>query len=277
MTLYLNCNDNDFSFNKKQYLLRAAKRLGIDFVKDIVQVGDEPKDYVLNIEPYDFVKGNKWTGIWEIDLLLDRKQLSEKEWESADTVFTAISTVPPRFKKFRTVLLPQAVDSEIHRFFPDITKTSDVCFMGSMHDPTYRKRIEAYELLKKHFNCQFYDKTKIEDYMSKANGARVQFIRSMATDIADGELAQRFFECLAVGPVLTNYVKDLEHTGLVEGEDYLSYRDDFEMLTKLRYLLDNPEYANKVAINGRRKAGLYHLYEHRLITISNYAFDNNTD
>lgn len=35
MNLYLNSDNGLFSFNKKVYLIRAAERLGIDYVKDI--------------------------------------------------------------------------------------------------------------------------------------------------------------------------------------------------------------------------------------------------
>jgi spore maturation protein CgeB len=78
---------------------------------------------------------------------------------------------------------------------------------------------------------------------------------------------KRFFECLAIGPVLTNYVPDLESTGLIEGEDYLAYRTDAELLSKMKQLVTNPEFAQKIAINGRKKALELHTYEQRLETI----------
>ena len=67
MILYLSCQDNPITFNKKNYLLRAAKRLGLYWIKDYD--GSSNPEYILNIEPYEqFYKGTKWTGIWEIDL-----------------------------------------------------------------------------------------------------------------------------------------------------------------------------------------------------------------
>ncbi len=219
--MILNCLDKEKG--KGFYLERAAKRLGIKLEDD---------GRVLNIEPYKFKKGEKWTGIWEIDLLLDREEMSEENWNCADTIFTAISAVPPRLQKFKTQLLFQASDPELHQRKPD--PQYDVIFSGSSEHPCYRERERLYSLIKQKFSYKDYGKGhSIEGYVTACNTARVQFIRSMKTQIADGELAQRFFEGLAIGPVLTNYVPDLELTGLKEGMDYLSYRNDKEMLEKL--------------------------------------------
>ena len=91
-----------------------------------------------------------------------------------------------------------------------------------------------------------------------------------------GEIAQRFFECLAIGPVLTNYVDDLKYTGLVEGEDYLSYKDDAEMISKMEYLVNNPVESDKIAKSGRLKSILFHSYENRLVSIINAIKEHDT-
>ena len=51
MILYLSCQDNPITFNKKNYLLRAAKRLGLYLIKDYD--GSSNPEYILNIEPYE--------------------------------------------------------------------------------------------------------------------------------------------------------------------------------------------------------------------------------
>jgi len=226
--MIFNCEDK--IKGKGFYLERAAKRLGIELKDD---------GYVLNIEPYNFKKGAIWTGIWEIDLLLDRPEMTEENWAQADTIFTAVSIIPERFKKFNTTLLFQAADLELHKREPNYQY--DVVFSGSITNPCYQERERVYNLIKEKFTFKDYGKDKsIEDYVKCCNTARVQFIRSMKTLLGDGELAQRFFEALAIGPTLTNYVPDLELTGLEEGVDYMSYKNDKEMLEKLEYLLNNP-------------------------------------
>ena len=266
MILYLNANDRDVTWNKKQYLLEAAKRIGLPV--EPLKAGVEA-EYVLNIEPFDFVKGSKWTGIWEIDLLADRSETG-KHWGEADVTFVAGSIYAGRIQG-NPRLLFQACEPTF--YYPEIKKEYDFVITGSMHEPQYHKRIEAVEELKKHFTYFDFGKDKPpQEYTKHISTARVQFIRSMATPLGDGEIAQRFFECLAIGPVLTNDAEDLKHTGLVEGEDYFSYKDHFEMLNKFKYLLDHPEFALKMARNGRNKALAYHTYEARLVTIFQYIW-----
>lgn len=230
--MIFNCQDK--IKGKGFYLERAAERLGIEIKED---------GYVLNIEPYEFKKGDIWTGIWEIDLLLDRHEMTTENWSQADTIFTAISTIPPRFKNFRTELLFQASDPQIHIKNPKYEY--DIVFCGSKENPCYKERERIYNLIKEKFSFKDYGKNhSLQGYVDACNTARIQFIRSMKTDLAEGELAQRFWEGLAIGSVLTNYVPDLELTGLVEGKDYLSYRNDSDMLEKIDWMLKNPRVIN---------------------------------
>lgn len=277
MKLYLNCDNNESeSFTKKNYLLAAANRLGIsDQIEEYI---DGEVENVLNIEPFTkFVKGTKWTGIWEIDLLCDRVEASETNWVESDVVFIAISTIPKRLEPFRhkTELLFQACDPMIHKRLETIKQEYDFVFCGSLGIHWYTERERVMELLRKS-EFTFKDFPKGEGpgkYVENINHAKVQFIRSMKTNVADGELAQRFFECLAIGPVLTNYVEDLKYTGLIEGEDYMAYRDDGEMLKNMKLLTFDPELAQRIADNGRKKALTYHTYEHRLVTILQHLQD----
>lgn len=269
-TIYLNCDDRENSWNKKKYLLAADDRLGDErHFRDIKESPEQP-DYVLNIEPCSFKTGKVWTGIWEIDLIFDRAQTSESDWVVADDVLLAVSTIPERLERFRnkTTLLFQACDPTFNRRYPNIKPEYDFVICGSGGD-FYKERERCYDILKEKFTYKGYDKGRTpQDYSRCLNTARVQFIRSANTVIADGEIAQRFFECLAIGPVLTNWCDDLENTGLVAGRDYLAYHDDEEMVKGMKKLLD-PEFGKWVANNGRKKALLFHTYEHRIITILN--------
>jgi hypothetical protein len=76
MIIWLNCQDNDITFNKKNYLLRAAERMtSVNIFRDIKTRGDEPLDFVLNITPYEScIAGNQWTAVWELDQVCNRSQ-----------------------------------------------------------------------------------------------------------------------------------------------------------------------------------------------------------
>lgn len=276
MKLFLNCEDNEITLNKKQYLLRATERLGITNVFDIKRrEGDEPTDYILNIEPYSFKKGNKWTGVWEIDLLCDRQQTGT-DWPYVDAIFLAGMSYASRLHGFKNKIhyLFQACDPLIHKKV-HTDNIYDFVQCGSMTATWHDERNRLVTLLREKYSFVDYGKDyKPEQYIKNISSARIQFIRSMKSGIADGEIAQRFFECLALGPVLTNYVKDLDYLGLDEGIDYFSYKNDYEMLTKFQYLIQYPNEALKMAENGRRKALMLHTYEHRLISILNILYES---
>ena len=73
MNLFINCDDNPITLNKKNYLLAAAKRLGIDAVRDLKsRTSDEENKFCLNVEPCTFYAGTRWSGMWEIE---DRKSV----------------------------------------------------------------------------------------------------------------------------------------------------------------------------------------------------------
>lgn len=272
MILYLNCQDNPITLNKKNYLLRAAERLCIGFVQNLPN--NVSPEYVLNIEPYNFRKGSKWTGVWEIDLLCDRADAGPM-WSECDVVYLAGKAIPERLPRENTRLLFQACDTQFHKRNMNIKQEYDVVFCGQMSYPWYKERDRLLSLIKDRYTYyQFANNVGIEQYVNHQSTAKVQFIRSMGTTIADGELAQRFFECLAIGPVLTNYVPDLEYLGLVEGIDYLSYKNDEEMFQKLDYLLRDEGIRLRIAENGQKKALQFHTYEHRLIQILNDIYNN---
>lgn len=270
MILYLNCDKDPLnkSFTKADYLLRATNKYGVTVQMYTPSI--QP-DYVLNIEPFHhFVQGTKWTGVWEIDVLCDRREMSDSNWAVSDSVFVAVSTIPSRLNNMahKAQLLFQAIDPTIHKRIDSIQQTYDYVLCGSNGLAIYHKRDKAFKLLSQNFNYIDYKKGfSPEEYIKKLNTAKVQFIRSMNTPIGDGELAQRFFECLAIGPVLTNDCFDLQFTDLVEGVDYMSYKDDREMLAKMKLLVEDATLRNSIAENGRKKGLLFHTYSNRLNTI----------
>jgi len=274
MILYLNCNTNKRdSWTKDVYLLRAAKRLGIKYVKKY-EPQKEPvePEYVLNIEPYSFKKGKKWTGIWEIDLLLQH-QLNPEHYKQADVIFCAVNFIPKVIKPFKEkcVLLYQACDPKIHHPYKEIRKKYDIVFYGNDEFDIYSERRRIYKLLQEKYNVKMGGRHLSPPTYSKLlNEAKIQFIRSLGQTPEQGEIAQRFFECLAIGPVLTNWCEDLSYLG-GEGIDFCSYRNDEEMFLKLDRLLKDENYREYVANNGRKKALAFHTYQHRLATILYYA------
>jgi hypothetical protein len=192
-------------------------------------------------------------------------------WVCADEIFLANSLFPEKTIPFKegTNILFQACDPEIHKPLP-IEKQYDFVFSGSMGGEMYKERERVYQLLAGSFSFKDFGKNHPpEEYVECLNSARVQFVRSGSTHVAFSYLAQRFFECLAIGPVLTDYHSDLQLIGLTENVDYMAYRNDVEMISKMKFLVDFPKQAALIAHHGRQKALMLHTYEHRLMSIIN--------
>ncbi len=214
--LYLNSSKQDI-LTKHDYLLRAAKRLG--FKNVISYEGQENPEYVLNIQPYHtcFVKGSKWTGVWEIDCLVKRFRMT-RYWQRVDTIFVA-NFIEPVDLIDNVHVLFQACDLELYK--KKIKPKYDFVLIGTTTDDSYARdltgknldiyteRMRCVNLLKEKYTFNLIEapwkhRLPIQEYINQLQLGKVQFIRSMEVD-GKGEIAQRFFECLAIGPVLTNY------------------------------------------------------------------------
>jgi len=269
MNLYLNSEKDEglVTWTKKDYLLAAAERLGLDFVKDDNAIPGE-KDYVLNIQPCVIHKGKEWTGLWHIDVQLDSD--FPDYYKDVDSVFVAssmgIRPIPSQIVMF------QACDPTFHR--PEAEKTHDLVFCGSMGPVTiYKERARLFALLENKYDCATVpDRNPPNKYIDIISTARVQLVQPGFTKKSEcGMCAQRFFECLGIGPVLCAYSPDLDLLGLVEGRDYLAYRDDKELISNMDKLLASKKLRDRIAKSGRQMALHLHSYEHRLISIINHV------
>ena len=254
--------ESQVSWTKKDYLLAAAKRLGIDYVRDIKDDAG-PHENILNIQPCEIGKGSVWTGLWHIDVSLGSD--FPDIYKDMDTVFVA-STVGVRPYK-KEIVMFQACDPT---FYSPKEKTHDLVFCGSCTPASiYEERGRVHALFKKKYDCVTTGKgLPPKTYTDVISTARVQLVQPGYTKKSKyGMCAQRFFECLAIGPVLCAYTPDLELLGLVEGRDYFSYKNDKALIKKMDRLLKSKKLRNEVARNGRQQALNLHCYEHRLVTI----------
>jgi hypothetical protein len=173
-----------------------------------------------------------------------------------------------RVKYDKAKLLFQACDPVLHKRVGVPEYDYVVCgLMGGAYNGE-RERLHRI-LAEKFKSFDGANGHRPEQYVKTLSKGRVQWVRTANTEGNFEMAAQRFFESLAIGPVLTNWTDDLPLTGLVENEDYMAYRNDQECIEKMELLLNDEELRNKIATNGRNKALLLHTYEHRLISILN--------
>jgi hypothetical protein len=268
--LYLNAENNKVTWNKKNYLLEAAKRLGIK-VKDAHGVVNP--ECVLNIQPFGtFLPGCKWTGIWHIDVCLD-SHIPDQYYYLANDVFVASNQMIKKYDKAKVLF--QACDPILDRRIPEIKQEYDFVACGLMGGAYNGERERLFNILAEKFKtANLGSGLAPHKYVEVLNRGKIQWVR---TANASKEMAaQRFFESLAIGPVLTNWTDDLPLTGLIEDEDYMAYRNDQECIEKMELLLNDEELRNKIATNGRIKALTYHTYDHRLMSILNICREYET-
>lgn len=268
-TLALNCINEGVSLNRKQSLLAAAERMSI---KDIEIIDGDEGDYVLNIQPFNFAKGKEWTGMWHIDVMLGGDPV--KYYDDVDSLFVSSPTMSD--PRPWAIPLFQGIDPLLHRRLPHIVQEYDFIICGSVGEPFHKERAHTYDVLKEAgFTYKDYGKgLGPEEYVRNYNTAKVQFVRSGAANDLDGALAQRFFESLAIGPTLVNYSNDLMYTGLSEERHYLSYKNDEEMVSQMKWLLDSYNRRNNMHAAARELSLTLHTYEHRLISITNVIKDH---
>lgn len=271
LTIYLNCEDNAAlkSWTKKIYLLEADKRLGLNVFKDLKDAGDGPVDNILNIQPCQNTdrRGQKWTGLWHIDC--GDESIFSQRYVNFDTVFLASTS--SLVKPDNGQILFQAADPFVHKRHLDIKQDYDYSLCGSMDALVrYDERRRRQEIMAKYFTYYNWGKGyPPHEFVKNYNVGKVQYIQSALSPKGEGMCAQRFFECLAIGPVLTNDCDDLFYLGLEENVDYMCYRNDEEMIKKMEMLLADKELRDRIARSGRQKALTLHSYDQRAVAIIN--------
>lgn len=266
--IYLNSENSSPSWNKTDYLLEEDRKLNLNIFKRYK--GEADVEAVLNIQPFgDVISGTKWTGIWHIDVSMNSH--IPNFYQGVNTVFVASTSGIKPYDK-QTILF-QACNEDLDKRYPEIKQEFDFVSCGTggqKNGEGYGRRYDVFTSLKENFTFGDFGKgLPPQEYIKKINTAKVQVVQPFTPSGKPGMCAQRFFECLAIGPVLCDKVPDLDHLNLVEGEDYLSYSNLVELNDKMKLLVENEDLRNKIALSGRNKALLYHTYKHRLISILN--------
>lgn len=278
--------------SKADYLMLAAEAEGIDYVKR----WDEScsAEYVLNIHPYhkdykvvQWQKGSRWTGNWEMDNLVCRERQQES-WDDTDTVFLCnrFNWKPNHDRKFE--FLYEACWPSLYDF--NIKPEVDFVQIGTTKDEhhwkdfgengpspatdIYAERSRLYDLLSSKYQVEYHGEyLDTKEYLKTLARGRIQFIQSMHV-LDENEIAQRFWESLPIGPVITSWSPTLKDLDLVEGQDYLAYYSDSDLLEKVNRLLTDKEYYRRIQVCGKLAALERHTYKERLHQLINYLKAN---
>ena len=146
-----------------------------------------------------------------------------------------------------------------------LDKQHDVAFVGFMNDGRgegSNNRLDYLEkLFKEQPNSWLSFNVFFEDMAVRFIRARIGFNISIKND-----LNMRFFEVMSTGTaLLTNRdVEGWEELGFKEGEDFVGYQGEDEMLEKAQWMLDNAEERETIAASGMKKVREFHTYSHRM-------------
>ena len=167
--------------------------------------------------------------------------------------YDLILQATPEFVSEGAVWFPNCYDDEVIKPL-DIEKIHDVGFCGNIVN-----RAQLISVIANTFNFHL-DEFVIGDKMVEAiNSYKVHWNANIGVDIN-----YRNFETLGCATALvTSYNPNYSKLGLVDGENCLIYRNTKEMVEKVKFTLENPEFRTIISNKGYVLAQ-EHTYKKRI-------------
>ncbi|MHB8421932.1 MAG: CgeB family protein [Leptospirales bacterium] len=154
--------------------------------------------------------------------------------------------------------LPLACDPEMHTPVP-VQEEWDLVFAGSIQSPL-QDRARRLKRLGLRFSVRS-ERVFLKEMSRFLSSGRILFNASVRND-----LNMRVFESLAIGKcLLTDDAPGL--SDLFEGGRDLMVYDDRTLVETARFLLENPEVRQKIAMSGRKKVLELHTYLDRAVQL----------
>jgi len=221
-------------------------------------------DLIINLENYDD-KGwvpnlsnvNTTKFLWCIDAHVKGETSYIDEFKRGKYNILLHSTKDYVNEKYK-VWFPNSFDDTLISPM-NINKKCDVGFCGSLLN-----RNEYLNLLSGKFNF-IYDNFVIGESMVKTiNSYKVHWNRNLSNDIN-----YRNFETIGCGiPLVTNYNYQYEELGFINGVNVMMYKDNNEMILKIKQLLSDGNLRDSIGKSGL-ELSKQHTYEKRCETLIN--------
>jgi len=140
------------------------------------------------------------------------------------------------------------------------SRTIDISYVGSTNWSLYPKRGDLLQAISDEFSNSSIGSKSSKDMLKVYENSKVVFNHSLKNDIN-----MRFFEAMGSGALLlTNeiLVNGLEDLFVAE-EDLIIYRDKSDLISRIRSILDDPVYLERIAKSGMGKVRAFHTYDNR--------------
>lgn len=148
---------------------------------------------------------------------------------------------------------PNAYPDDLIDFKPEIQKSNDIGFCGSM----IADRPYWTELLEKRYGKRFKKDIFVigNDMVDAINSYKIAVNKSIADD-----LNYRVFETLGTKTfLLTNNVPNINH--IIKNNEHCVIYDSFEdMINKIDYYIEHPDEASNIALKGYQHIQKNHTY-----------------
>lgn len=220
-------------------------------------------DLIINLENY----GDGWEPnlsnvtckkmLWSIDAHVRGEEPFLNEYYRGKYDILLHSTKDYVNESFK-IWFPNAFDDTL--IYPKNTeKKYDVGFCGSLLN-----RQSYINLLSQNFNF-IHDNFVIGDSMvNSINSYKIHWNRNLSNDIN-----YRSFETIGCGvPLITNYNYQYEELGFIDGINVMMYKNNDEMILKIKQLLSDNELRESIGKTGL-ELSKQHTYEKRCETLIN--------
>lgn len=240
---------------------------------DIWGLGHSNFNIIPQFDSYDVIVDleNSYRGNWIPDLSLVK---AYKILWSIDSHCMGLEHYKYRFYKNKCQLLLQATNEFVRCkndiWFPncfdhtliypkDVIKKIDVGFCGNIVN-----RASYLELLKNNFSFKADIFVIGEDMVDAINSYRIHFNKNIDIDIN-----YRNFETIGCKiPLVTSYNHNYSILGIEDGKNCMIYKDNNELIYKIKVILSNESLLNNIANNGY-ELSKNHTYDARV----NYLMD----
>lgn len=247
-------------FNVLYFIEKSAVEMGHEVFHD--DYTGEVDLIICTCPKKGYRRGNAKTFYWEIDAV--RKRANEPMGDY-DLLFLDNRNVE---QYHNYIFLPVGADPDIHKN-TGIEPSFDVVNVGAFGKSDiyfgYGERERIFEVLQANGYTTYKTAGVFgADYARELSKGRFILNRAGLTD-----LNTRYFEAMSIGCMLFYELGTYYDIGIPDYH-YVSFKDDDEMLRKVKYYLDHPDERLKIVQQARELILARHTYKHRLLEMLSY-------
>jgi Glycosyl transferases group 1 len=162
-----------------------------------------------------------------------------------------------------TFLLPHAVRSNLYKKALE-ERVFDIGWVGQIQGPIYRRRENLLPQLAKSFKMNQWRRRYNSEELADTY-LRSRIVVNIGRDDYQQDANMRTFEAMAGGALLiTALPSELTDLGFVEGQDFVGYRQEAEVLGICKHYLNDEYTRSKISQAGRDKVLKHHTYQQRV-------------